>query len=111
MNIQITSRHSKASNQVQEYLKNELKDLEKYCDKITSCHVILDSEHILKTVEIIIYIQGNTVKANAKTENLGKSVDEAMQKIVRQLKKFNKKKKNHKGGKVNKIDLNNRAVH
>ena len=96
MNIQITCRHSKVSQDTQQYLKEELANLEKYYDRITSCHVILDIEHIDKIAEIILSVQGTTVNAKAKSDNLGKAVDTALQKITRQLKKFNQKLKNHK---------------
>lgn len=95
MNIQITSRRSKVSKQTQDYIKSELKNLEKFNNQMTSSHVILDSEHINKIVEIIISVQGSTVNAKAKSDNLGKSVDLALQKITRQLKKFKQKMKDH----------------
>ena len=96
MNIQITSRRSKVSQETQDYLKSELKNLERFYDRMTSSRVILDTEHINKIVEIIINVQGSTVNAKAKSDNLGKSVDMALQKITRQLKKFNQKIKNYK---------------
>ncbi len=96
MNIQITSRHSKVSKDTQAYLKQELENLDKYYDRITSSRVILDNEHINKTVEIIVSVQGSTVNAKAKSDNLGKSVDDALQKVIRQLKKFKGKIKTHK---------------
>ena len=96
MNIQITSRHSKVSKETHEYLKKELINLEKFYDRITSCHVKLDNEHVNKVVEINLNIQGNTINAKGKSENLGKSIDIAIQKIKRQLKKNNEKLKNHK---------------
>ena len=52
MEIQITSRHSKASQSLQETITAELEKLGKFFDKITSCHVILDSEHVEKVAEI-----------------------------------------------------------
>ena len=105
MNIQITSRHSKVSKQTQDYLKSELINLEKFNDRMTSSHVILDSEHINKIVEIIITVQGSTVNAKAKSDNLGKSVDLALQKITRQLKKFKQKMKNHKKANIKDIPI------
>ena len=96
MNIQITSRHLKVSQSTHDYLKGELQNLEKFYDRMTSSHVILDSEHINKIVEIIINVQGSTVSAKAKSESIGKSVDIALNKITRQLKKFNQKLKDHK---------------
>lgn len=99
MNIQITSRHSKVSNETHEYLKKELTSLEKYYDRITSCHVILNNEHVKKVVEITLSIQGNTINAKGKADNLGKTIDVTLQKIKRQLKKNNEKLKNHKNNK------------
>jgi putative sigma-54 modulation protein len=96
MNIQITSRRSKVSQDTKSFLKRELENLDKYYDKITSGHVILDNEHINKTVEIIVNVQGSTLNARAKSDNLGKSVDDALQKITRQLKKIKEKIKDHK---------------
>lgn len=96
MNIQITTRHSKVSKDSHEYLKKELVHLEKYHDKMTSCHVILDTEHISKTVDISIVAQGKSINAKGKSDNVGKSVDMALQKAIRQLKKLNDKVKAHK---------------
>ncbi|MFP4013903.1 MAG: ribosome hibernation-promoting factor, HPF/YfiA family [Chitinispirillaceae bacterium] len=96
MNIQITSRHAKASQNLQETITAELNKLQKFFDKITSCHVILDSEHVDKTVEITMNTLGHQVVGSAKAENVGKAIDEAVSKVERQLKKLNQKIKNHK---------------
>ena len=109
MNIQITSRRSKVSQETQDYLNGELKNLEKFYDKMTSSHVILDAEHINKIVEIIISVQGSTVNAKAKSDSLGKSVDMALQKITRQLKRFNQKMKNHKNINLKDITIPDQA--
>lgn len=106
MNIQITCRHTKVSQDTQQFLRDELKSLEKYYDRMTSCHVILDTEHLNKIAEIIVSVQGSTVNAKAKSDNLGKSVDIALQKITRQLKKFNQKLKNHKNVKDMNVPYN-----
>jgi putative sigma-54 modulation protein len=97
MEIQITSRHSKASQELQDTITAEIGKLEKFYDKITSCHVVLDSESIDKTVEITMNALGQQVVASAKAENLGKAIDDAVAKVERQLKKLNEKAKSHKG--------------
>jgi len=98
MEIQITSRHgNKASQTLQETITAEMQKLEKYYEKITSCHVILDSEHVDKTVEITMNTQGHQIVGNAKAENIGKAIDASIEKVERQLKKLNEKIKNHKG--------------
>ncbi|MBN1757149.1 MAG: ribosome-associated translation inhibitor RaiA [Chitinispirillaceae bacterium] len=96
MEIQITSRHNKASQSLQDTITDELQKVGKYFDKITSCHVILDSEHVEKTAEITMSTLGHQVVATAKAENIGKAFDDALAKAERQLKKLNAKIKNHK---------------
>ena len=96
MEIQITSRHQKASKALQDTITAEINRLEKFAEKITSCHVILDHEHLEKKVEITMHAFGHEVVANAKDENIGKAFDSALEKIERQLIKINQKIKSHK---------------
>lgn len=96
MEIQITSRHSKASQTLQDTITAELQRMEKFIDNITSCHVILDSEHVDKTVEITMNAAGHHIVANAKADNLGKAIDDALAKTERQLKKLHDKLTSHK---------------
>lgn len=102
MEIQITSRRLKASQSLQDTITAELGKLEKYSDKIVSCHVILDSENIDKVVEISMNTLGHQVVGIAKAEHVGKALSFAIEKVERQLKKLNQKIKNHK---VNKSGL------
>ncbi len=102
MEIQITSRHEKASQSLQDTITAELEGLQKFYDRITSCHVILDKERGKEIVEAVIHMAGHTVAAKAKAENLGKAIDAVITKVERQLKKINEKIKNHKGGRPQK---------
>jgi len=98
MEVQITSRHTKASQDLQDTITAEINKLEKFFDKITSCHVVLDSESIDKTVEITMNAPGGRqVVGSAKAENIGKAIDDAIAKVKRQLKELNEKVKSHKG--------------
>lgn len=96
MEIKITSRHDKVSQSLQDTITQDISKLNKFFDKITSCHVILDTEHVDKKVEINMAVTGHNVVSTAKAENIGKAFDEALNKIERQLKKVNQKIKNHK---------------
>lgn len=96
MEIRITSRHSKASQSLQDIITAELEKVGKYFDKIISCHVVLDSEHVDKTAEITFNTLGNQIVGSAKAENIGKAFDDALAKAERQIKKLNEKIKNHK---------------
>jgi ribosomal subunit interface protein len=96
MEIRITSRHEKASQSLQDTITAELNKIEKYSEKISSCHVILDTEFLKKKVEITMHALGREVVGTAKAENVGKAFDAALAKVERQLKKINEKIKDHK---------------
>ena len=97
MDIQITSRHEKASASLQQTIKDEFSKLEKHSDRITSCHVIIDSERGMEILEVVLGMAGHTINATAKAGNIGKAIDEALMKVERQLDTINGKIKAHKG--------------
>lgn len=97
MEIQITSRHEKATQSLQDTITAEIEGLQKFYDRITSCHVVLDAERGKQIMEIVLNMAGHTVAASAKAENLGKAMDSAITKVERQLKKISEKIKTHKG--------------
>ena len=96
MNIQITSRHdTKLSQDYQDFIRGELEALEKFSDKISSCHVVVDSEKTSNVVEIALHTLGHDVIAKGTGDNVGKALDEALDKIKRQIKDINDKMKSH----------------
>ncbi len=96
MEIRITSRHNKASQSLQDAITADLNKLEKFSEKIGSCHVILDTEYVDETVEITMHAFDHEIVATGKAENIGKAFDLALDKIERQLKKLSEKIKDHK---------------
>jgi len=96
MDIQITSRHEKASASLQQIIMDEFGKLEKYYDKLTSCHVILDNERGMEILEVVLTTVGHTVNATAKAASIGKAIDDAYMKVERQLAKIFEKRKDHK---------------
>ncbi len=100
MEVQVTTRHVKISDSMTEIIDEKLAKIGKFYEKITSCHVIFDSERSDKTVEIVLTIMGGTLTAKAKSDNVRKSFEGAIAKLERQLKRTNEKVKNHKPAKI-----------
>ena len=101
MNIQLTTRHDrKISDETKDFIQAEIENLEKFYDKISSVHVVLDKEMHKKgeedIVEIDLTVEGVAMTAKTQDENLGKAFDAAIEKITRQIKKKNEKLKSHK---------------
>jgi ribosomal subunit interface protein len=96
MEIRLVSRHNRASPSLQEAITADLQKLERFSEKITSCHVILDTEKLLQTAEITMHVFDREIVSRGKAENIGKAFYSALEKIERQLIKINQKIKDHK---------------
>jgi len=97
MKIQITARHFHASPQLHASLKDNLAQMEKFNDSITSAHIILDAERTGdRRAEIIVNILDKTVCAHAEEDNMHKAIEAMFDKVERQLIKEKEKLKDHK---------------
>ncbi len=104
MNVQITSRKFRAKESLREYIKEEAAALEKYADDIIDVNIVLSYEHTkdsIKIAEVIVQVPGKTVTASESSEEFGKSVGFAFEKVTAQLKKLKTKRiENNRTSKV-----------
>jgi putative sigma-54 modulation protein len=107
MRVNITARHHKPSDRLKEHVTLEVQKLDKFYEGIISCEVILDSQKLEQIAEIIIHVQGNRLTSVEKSEDIYKSIDLAVTKIERQLKKYKGKMQQFN---VEKIQENTRAA-
>ena len=103
MDIDVTFRHTDSSEAIKNHVYEKMKKIEKYFVKPERTHVILTVEHhhnkINNIVEITLLENGNKLSAREKSENMYVSIDSAVGKIERQVKKYKDKLKNHKNQK------------
>jgi putative sigma-54 modulation protein len=98
MNVQFTARHFKAHEGLKQYALNQVSTLKKYYDGILHGNVILQFEKAkdsIKVVEINILVYGQNLIAVEKSEDFYKSIDIAIIKLERQLKRYKDKIRNH----------------
>jgi putative sigma-54 modulation protein len=94
MRINLTTRHGNIPDGLKEYIETSVKKLKKYYDGIVDADVELDYEKRLQTVDFRVHVHGTILKTVAKTDNLHKSIDEAITRIEVQLKKYKGRKRN-----------------
>jgi len=95
MNIRITSRKFKAKESLKNFIKEEVKTLERYYDGILDCNVILSFTHVkdsIKTSEVIVKLPGHTISVEVSTDEFEKSTSLAVEKIQKQLIKIKTKR-------------------
>ncbi len=94
MNVQVTARRFKAHESLKDYAIKEVKRLEKFNDGIHKADVILSYERAydsVKTAEIVLHMNGNSLLAKESTDDFKKSIDLAVVKLERQLGKLKTK--------------------
>jgi putative sigma-54 modulation protein len=92
MPIQITRRHGELDNGVKQRLDKKLaKVIDEYSD-IENIHVIIDTEKFRQIVEIVVQVKNQLrVEAKQTSDDMIKSLDAAIDKIDKQLRKHREK--------------------
>ena len=103
MQYRLTARHFDPPMRLKQYVDKEVKRLQKFYRGIIDCEVILYPEKLLQVAEIQLKVNGALLTAVEKTEDMFKSVDLAVEKIERQLKKHKEKVRDHSGEKLGKL--------
>ena len=96
MIIEFAARHFQAPNNIREYAENKVQKFMKYNKRATQCQIILEHEHNDHTAEISLSVPGNRFFAKAVTKNMVKSIDNAVEKTMYQLKKHMDVLHNHR---------------
>lgn len=87
MKKQITFRHMNSSDSLQLAAEQAIDKFVHFSNEITSVDVIFTNE-TAKIVDITVGVNGSTLVAKERSEELHKSLSEAEEKIIRQLKKW-----------------------
>jgi putative sigma-54 modulation protein len=97
MNIKITHRNAKVSDNVKEKVEAWLSASQERYEVITSAHVILEKNERADMAEASIHIAGKDIFAKAEADNLYAALDALADKIDRQLDKIHQKHVDKKG--------------
>ena len=88
MEIRITARHFDLTEELKSYAESQVTSLSRYYDRILDSHLILTVEKHRKTAELSLGVSGQTLISHSETDDMYVSIDEACDKMSRQLKKY-----------------------
>jgi len=91
MKIHITARHTRLRPAMSAYLTKKINRLERHYDHLVWANAILSVEKHRQSAEIVIHSPLHTIRAKAESLNLYESIDLAVDKADRQLKKLKEK--------------------
>jgi len=84
----IAGRHQNLDNNVKQYIYDELDKIEDEYNKLTSARVVLDHQKNWYYTEVILHGKNIAIEAKSKELNRRQSVDNAIDKANKQLRKF-----------------------
>ena len=96
MRMNITARHFEIDRELEEHAHERLMTLKKYFDKVIDAHVILSVEKYRHIAEITLMVSGINLASKEESENMRLSIDRAVSKLERQVKRYKAKLTNHK---------------
>lgn len=96
MDITFTGRHQAVSSTLKDYITSKLERAVKNIPKVSGAHVIIDSERYQHKVEVIVQVINHRIRAADKSDDLTASMDKALDKLERQLKKYKEKLQYHR---------------
>ena len=97
MKVDITFRNMFATDALRNHVQDKLdKVVEKYLDKVSEAHVTLSLERYLHHADINLHAGHFHLRGKEKCEDMYASIDKAVDKIERQLKKYKDRLKSHR---------------
>ncbi|MBX7116532.1 MAG: ribosome-associated translation inhibitor RaiA [Myxococcaceae bacterium] len=97
MQLNITFRHLDPIDSLKNYTREKVDRAHKYLDKAGEAHVVLSMERHLHHADITITSGAFVLRGREKSEDMYASIDLAMDKIERQLRRYKERLKHHHG--------------
>lgn len=92
MNISITGRHHmELTDALKAFIEERFDHIAKHSQQITNCHVICEVQKNLQMVEATLHIPGAEIHAKSDSENMYKSIDLLIEKLIKQIDKYREK--------------------
>ena len=103
MQVTFTARHFKATEPLRKYAETEVTRLQKYADGIVGCDVVLTLERINHIADITLKIDNARLTVREISDDFFKSIDQAVEKLERKVKKHREKIRMHSHEKISEV--------
>ena len=98
MQVNITFRHLEPTEALKSHVKGRVEHVQRYIDRPSEAHAVLHVENLAHHAEITVKAGRFLLRGSAKSKDMYASIDEAADKIERQLLKHKGKLADHKNG-------------
>jgi ribosomal subunit interface protein len=97
VHLTLTARHLELTDALRTYIEEKIRRIERYSVKPVSAMVTLVIENYRHIVDISLNMDGTYVQAKVESNEMYGSIDKAVEKIERQMKKYKGKSQRKKG--------------
>ncbi len=98
MNIIVNGRHLDLTPALKDYAEEKIKKFERYFSNITEAIVTLSIEKYRHKAEVLLKANGVLIQAEGITGEIYSSIDEVVEKLDRQVKRYKEKLVSHRKG-------------
>lgn len=94
-NVVVTGRHVHVTDAMKAYAEEKLSKLERFGDRIIDIVVTMDIQKLDHRVDIVMKYGHTLIKSHAATTDMYVSIDQAVDKLQKQLAKYKRRLKEH----------------
>ena len=105
MDITVTFRHVDSTESIKEYAEDKLSKIDKYFDFPIEAHVVLTAEKFRRMADVTLNVNGTVIKAEDETEDMYSAIDQVMDKIEIQVKRYRDKIRNRRTKSENPLNI------
>ncbi|MBW1722499.1 MAG: ribosome-associated translation inhibitor RaiA [Deltaproteobacteria bacterium] len=91
MEITVTFRHMEPSESLKAYAEEKISKIKKYLYSPMEAHVVLGVEKFRHMADVTLRVDGAMIKGAEETEDMYSAIDQVMDKIEKQVKKYRSK--------------------
>ena len=95
MQINLSGHHVEITTPLREYVNQKLERVIRHVDNLTSIQVILSIEKLRQKAEARLHVTGNDLYADATEEDMYAAIDQLVDKLDRQVKRYKEKLTDH----------------
>ena len=96
MDITVTFRHMETTESLRTYAEGKVSKIKKYLDFPIEAHIVLTVEKFRHIADVTLSIDGTRIKGVEETGDMYSAIDQVMDKIEKQVKRYRSKVRNRR---------------
>lgn len=103
--INVVGRNVLVTDSMKDYAQEKISKIDKFSHRIIEVQVTMDIQKLEHRVDIVLKVDHIKIKSQASSDDMYASIDKAVDKIERQLRRYKTKIKDHHAKALNVVDM------